>query len=177
MGGTSLHKALVQKHVIVPTEKTARKKKQNGPLTAESKGIETFEKFEKFTLTKTHRFPDKVQAENMQALRSTTAEQPVGRPFLESLRTRTVEEMRVEEIRFAPIGVVSNRERAAYNAAQALAFARFHGRVLVRWKLELRGPEAQNLSQAMRDTLYAEEPSLWGFFVYGEHPAASHARV
>ena len=72
---------------------------------------------------------------------------------------------------------MSNRERAAYNAAQALAFARFHGRVLVRWKLELRGPEAQNLSKAMRDTLYAEEPSLWGFFVYGEHPAASHARV
>ena len=176
-----MHKALVQKWVVVPKaphEKKVRKKK--GPITelaAESKGITTFEKFWRFTLTKTHRFKDKVHAENMQAMRSTTTEQPVPQSFLEILRPRTEADMQVEEIRFAPIGVVSNRERATFNAAQALAFARFHGRVLVRWKLDLRGPEAQHLSLTMLDTLYTEEPGLWGYFVYGTRAASPPPHV
>ena len=182
VGGTSLHKALVQKWVVVPKglgQKGSRKKKKSplAELTAESKGITTFEKFKRFTLSTTHRFKDTVHADNMQAMRSTTAPHPVSRSFLESLKVRTEEEMKVAEIRFAPIGVVSNRERHAYNAAQALAFARYHGRVLVRWKLELRGPEAQNLSSTMLDTLYSQEPGLWGYFVQGTQATHTHTPV
>ena len=76
VGGTSLHKALVQKWVVVPKglgQKGSRKKKKSplAELTAESKGIATFEKFKRFTLSTTHRFKDTVHADNMQAMRST----------------------------------------------------------------------------------------------------------
>ena len=185
VGGMSLHKALVTKWVTVPKapheKKNKKRKKAVGELTAESKGITTFEKFCRFILTTTHRFNCDVHRENMRAMRSTTAEHPVTLSFLKGLRPRTGNEMQNPLIRFALIGVTSNRERAAFNAAQALEFARFHGRVLVRWKLELRGPEAQNLSSTMLDTLYAEEDSLWGYFVYGVQapcsPPSPHQHV
>ena len=168
----------MQKYVVLPKDpndpKGSKKKNNKGPigdLSPESKGIETFEAFRRTTLTKTHRFKDKKHAEDMQAMRCTTNGQPIAQSFLDGLRPRNAAEMADEEIRFAPIGVVSNRERAAFNAAQALEYARFHSRVLVRWKLELRG--AERLSSTMLDTLYAEEPSLWGYFVHGGQAAAS----
>ena len=145
----SLHKALVTKWVTVPKapheKKNKKRKKAVGELTAESKGITTFEKFCRFILTTTHRFKCDVHRENMRAMRSTTAEHPVTLSFLKGLRPRTGNEMQNPLIRFALIGVTSNRERAAFNAAQALEFARFHGRVLVRWKLELRGPPRREI--------------------------------
>ena len=49
---------------------------------------------------------------------------------------------------------------------QAYAFAKKKKRVLVRWRIRVSGLEAQSLSAAHVDELYAAEPCLWAYFVY-----------
>ena len=176
VGATTLHELLLERHLdFLPDAKTGepkrkRKKKQkekasstHPELAAEAKGTDMFGLFRRFQLTRTHRFrDDPVHGENLAAMRDGR----VTDAFLKSLRPCSAEELRDPRFRFATIGVVSNVERASLNAAQALAFARHYGRVLVRWKMMLAGSEASRLGRAHTDELYQNEVGLWEYFVY-----------
>ena len=73
-----------------------------------------------------------------------------------------------DAMRFAKIGVLSQRERHSFNLIQARAFARRHGRVLFKWRHELTGIAASWLTDAETERLYREELAmLWGYFVEG----------
>ena len=76
--------------------------------------------------------------------RDTTSAQPNSDEFINSLQPLTAEAIRREgdALRFAKIGVLSQRERHSFNLIQARAFARHHGRPLFKWKLELTGVAA-----------------------------------
>ena len=178
VGATTLHELLLERYLPehpMPDVKTGepmrkRKKKQkekasstHPELAAEAKGTEMFGLFRRFKLTKTHRFrEDPVHGENLAAMR----DGKVTDEFLASLQPCSAEERRNPRFRFATIGVVSNVERASLNSAQALAFARHYGRVLVRWKTQLSGKEAMRLGKAHTDELYQHEVGLWEYFVY-----------
>ena len=47
-----------------------------------------------------------------------------------------------DALQFAPIGVLSQRERHAINLSQAIAFAKARGRPLFKWRLNLCGDSA-----------------------------------
>ena len=142
------------------------RKSKAGELGAEQSGIATFAGFRRFDLTQTHRFRnDKQHGENVASMRNTASDQPVSEEFLESLQPLSEEERTDPKFRFATIGVVSNLERFELNAAQAYAFAKHYGHVLVRWKLDLRGAASQELRGDLLDELYDDEAGLWGFFV------------
>ena len=174
VGATTMHEALLERYLNLPDATTGEPKKKRSKkhqkasglasaLTAEAKGIEMFERFRRYMLSKTHRFRNDPQhGENLGAMR----EGRVTDEFLASLKPCSPEELRDPKRRFATIGVVSNVERAWFNSAQALAFARHYGRVLVRWQTPLAGREAVRLNKAHLHELYQSEAGLWEYFVY-----------
>ena len=102
-------------------------------------------------------------------MRDTSAAQPVTDAFLSSMRPLNAAAVSAHpELRFTKIGVLSQRERAAFNRRQALAFARHYNRPLFFWKHELVGLAASWLTDAETSKLYDEERAgLWGYFVEG----------
>ena len=64
--------------------------------------------------------------------------------------------------RFAPIGVVGNRERDLLNAWQAEAFARQFGLPLIKWPITTNLPFDGDYERLLQ-----HEPGLWGYFVEG----------
>mgnify|MGYP006144872363 CR=1 FL=1 len=162
---------------MVPDEKGAPSKKKQRKMTssglpfelsAEGNGIELFKRFRRFNLTRTHRFrEDPRYGELLGAMRDTANSQAVCDELLDALQPLSDAELSDPDVRFSKVGVVSNLEADAINAAQAYAFARHHGMVLVRWRLKLVGQDAQRLNGALLDEFYEEEPGLWGYFVKG----------
>ena len=75
-----------------------------------------------------------------------------------------------EALRFAKIGVLSQRERHALNYSQARAFAKFHNRPFFWWRQELTGIASEWINEEETERLYAEEMKaggLCGVFVEG----------
>ena len=69
---------------------------------------------------------DEAHAQHLLGMRNTSFAQPVSDAVISSLQllTREAVERKGELLRFAKIGVLSQRERHALNASQARAFAR-----------------------------------------------------
>ena len=119
-------------------------------------------------LTTTHRFrKDKQHGINIARMRSTESTQPVSESFLDSLQQMSAQEMQDPLYRFATVGVVSNLERSFLNAARSADYAKWHKRVLIRWRLQLSGSDAATLNKDELDELFQDEVGLWFHFVAG----------
>jgi hypothetical protein len=75
---------------------------------------------------------------------------------------------------FAPIGVLSNAERHAINAAQVKRFAEQHGLPVLRWRRQLfrYGPKkslkaGNSMPADKKNQLYDSDPGMWAYFVPG----------
>jgi hypothetical protein len=186
VAGISLHKALVS--LELPTEQLFElgvirtvKGKTQGQLTdlgADRKGAVLFRKFKRMTLTQQMRAAeDPVHVKNIEALRLTSAAQPVSEEFINSLQPLTVEAVdRVgDALRFAPIACLGHRERDAFNYSQAQVYARRHGQILFWWKRELTGASAGWLSEEEEKLVYEHERAgVCGFFVAGAPGCITH---
>jgi hypothetical protein len=175
----ALHAALVAKHTLpfndegeLVKQRTKTKVKKSAlptELTAEAKGVDVFEKFTRKNLTISHRFRDDPRyGELLNGLRDFNNIKPLDcDELLEALKPLSTEEAKDPKFMFATVGVVSNLERHTINAARAFAFAKHHGLVLIRWRLNLVGLDSQRLDAKLIDELYDEEVGLWGYFVKG----------
>jgi hypothetical protein len=71
----------------------------------------------------------------------------------------------------ATIGVLGNAERYALTAVKAQAYAKQHGKVLIKWRApitcEYRRSLAGRRGQDGLDGLYTAEPGLWSCFIEG----------
>ena len=103
--------------------------------------------------------------EVQQQMRNTSTSQPVAEAFLRSLKSVSAADVRRDESwRFTPVGVLSHIERDTINYAQLDAFARAFDLPLVKWRL----PMVDEIDNAeLREELYQDEPTLWGYFVEG----------
>ena len=97
------------KHVNLPKEDGAprqpREKKHTNLLSAESNGVDMFQKFVRCDLTVTHRFrDDQTHGENVAAMRDTRSEQCVSDALLQSFVPLSDEERADPRYKFATIG-------------------------------------------------------------------------
>lgn len=81
---------------------------------------------------------DPEHAQHLEHMRDLDTRFPVSKEFLAGLHILTAEDVAREgdNLRFAPIGVLSQLERHALNLSQARAFARHHKRPLLWWRNE-----------------------------------------
>mmetsp|Transcript_8669 Transcript_8669/g.22422 ORF Transcript_8669/g.22422 Transcript_8669/m.22422 type:complete len:157 (-) Transcript_8669:31-501(-) len=97
-------------------------------------------------------------------LRATYGRHYIPRPSNESdpQRIQRLDRMRINKRR-SDAAASSDM----FNVAQARHFAMAFDTPLVRWKLALGATESPPVDDAQLDDLYAEEPSMWGYFVRG----------
>ena len=104
--------------------------------------------------------------DQLTAMRDTTVHFPVTSEWLSTLRAVSPRDVAADkDWAFAPVGVTTNMERSAINAAQAVRWGKAHGVPVLRWRRELRGPLAG--TEANLSILYGSEKELWGYFVQG----------
>ena len=97
-------------------------------------------------------------------------EQPISDKLLRSLNLLTPIAVHDHgaSLRFAPIAVLSQRERHPFNLSQAQQFARSHNKPLIKWKLPLAGPAATWITKDEEASIYTHEKAgVYGFFVEG----------
>ena len=113
--------------------------------------------------------PDLVEYQGyLQSMRDLTAEQPVPDSFIARLKPLSAADVKADKAwACAPIGVCSKLERDDLGLQQARAFARMHGRVLVRWPRTLVGKAAEWLDADQTMALAENEPGLMFNFVVG----------
>jgi hypothetical protein len=70
--------------------------------------------------------------------------------------------------------VIGNRERHMINQRQARAFGAYHHRVVIEWKLPIRGQAAGWLNDEEKQRLYEHETGMWGRFVFGAPAVINH---
>ena len=135
------------------------------------RGTALLKTFRRFNLTEQMRAAnDEVHAAHLNRLHDVNVDQPVSDELLKALQPLTAEAVAREgvKLRFAPIGVLSNMERHAFNLSQVKAFAKYHNRPLFWWTCELTGDLASSLSEEETSLLYRlERAGLCGFFVEG----------
>ena len=137
-----------------------------GTKSAKARGLDLLRAARKVELKRLMRAAgDEPFIEVQRRMRRTDVAQPVDPDFLKKLRTVTAADIAADESwRFTPVGVLSHLERDTINVAQLEAFARAFDLPLVKWRLEM---EDEIGNAELRDELYAEESSLWGWFVEG----------
>ena len=103
-------------------------------------------------------------------MRDTGSDWPVPASFVDGLREVSSEDVAADRAWvFAPIAVLSQRERDALNFAQLLRFAKYFNLPLVRWRRELAGASTK-MPKEDAEELYREEVSncsIWDYFVQG----------
>jgi hypothetical protein len=108
--------------------------------------------------------------EVQRAMRDTESDSPVPAKFVDGLREVSSEDVAADPAwLFAPIAVLSQRERDALNYAQLLRFAKYFNLPLVRWRRELAGA-SKSMPEEDAEELYQEEVSncsIWDYFVQG----------
>jgi hypothetical protein len=103
-------------------------------------------------------------------MRNMDAKQPISNNLLRSLNLLTPNAVHDHgaSLRFAPIAVLSQRERHPFNLSQAQQFAQSHNKPLIKWKLPLAGPAATWITKDEEASIYIhEKPGVYGFFVEG----------
>ena len=143
---------------------------QGGRWFADARGLEVLRTARRFKLWRNMRAAgDPAFAAMLTSLRRTDVPLPVA--DVSWLRELSADDLRAEggeAWRFAPIAVLSRRERDALNVAQAHAFARAFNLPLIRWRLDLGSKDISACIAAhVRDELYESEEGLWGYFVEG----------
>ena len=138
-------------------------------MSACARGTDLFTKFRRLDLKQPMRTdPNEQQfAAWLGRFRDTDEARPVPRALLQGLKPVSPADRQSVLWRFAPHGVLSNRERVHLNAAQVLQWAKYHGVPVFKWKLPLSGIVAQALSEEEMARLYEDEPALWGYFCIG----------
>lgn len=148
-------------------------------LGAFAKGIKLLKGFQRTVLHEQMRAADdEHHARNNDAMRSTTAKQPVSEAAIDACKPLEVADVLADPSwRFPPIVVLSHIERDELNLAQAREYAKWHGLLLIRWRLELVGANAMTLDGNEVEQLYEHrnensevritEAGLWGIFVAG----------
>ena len=108
-------------------------------MSACARGTALFAKFRRHDLQQPMRVDasEKKYATWLSRFRDTDEAQPVPRALLAALRTLSAGDRKNPLWRFAPIGVLSNRERVHLNAAQAVRWSKYHDEPLFKWKLPL----------------------------------------
>ena len=183
VGGQGLHTGLVE-DALTPVQRAALGKRCGSSdrvqdtSAAPARGLALLRRVYRLPiLSEQHRTDDPDHLRRLTQLRDT---RPGGRPvsthLINALQplTREAVEREGDALRFAPIGVIGNRERHLLNERQARAFAVHHRRILFQWKLELTGQAAGWLSDAEKEELYEHEPGLWGRFVRGAPAIINH---
>ena len=116
---------------------------------------------------------DAIQREGERAAAAASARHPLLSPAeLEAVaeRARTA-------LRFAKIGVLSQRERHAFNLLQARLFARHHRRPLFWWKQPLVGVAASYLTETETERAYLEERAGLCFHFVEGAPASITSNI
>ena len=115
---------------------------------------------------------DAIQREGERAAAAASARHPLSPAELEAVaeRARTA-------LRFAKIGVLSQRERHAFNLLQARLFARHHRRPLFWWKQPLVGVAASYLTETETERAYLEERAGLCFHFVEGAPASITSNI
>ena len=101
-------------------------------------------------------------------MRDTRVDVPVSERTIENLQEVSAADIAADPgWAFAPIAVLSNMERHKLNDIQLASFAEVHGLPLVKWRLPLTSRSMACCGQEAVEDLYANEVSLWGYFVRG----------
>ena len=68
----------------------------------------------------------------------------------------------------APVCVNGNKVRTSIIRSRAEGIAHYLGVPVVRWRLRLSGAVAEHLTAGQLESLYENDPRLWGYFIQGQ---------
>ena len=122
---------------------------------------------------------DAIQREGERAAAAASARHPLmqHQPAPSPAELEAVAERARTALRFAKIGVLSQRERHAFNLLQARLFARHHRRPLFWWKQPLVGVAASYLTETETERAYLEERAGLCFHFVEGAPASITSNI